>query len=315
MAKGALRMTEVFHIQYLGGTADQHSLPARDLAASLGGLDRIVVRFLWAIETETTASRSPSSETLSLNVFAPRAGCIDISVFAAAASGFMPFIGSMQDAVRNKLCEHIVTYTMLRWGGRRAEAENHLSEALDLIDKQNERNAEDRIREREAAVSDRQHERETAASERQREREHVEKILRLQVELHRGDASRAARPVGSSCRSMTIKNGDAPVVIDEATADAIKTKEELEVSDVIEMDFQVDGIELSSKTLKVFDPDRPAKRVSVHISDPAFDPMHPSENPYETAVRQRGRIRLTGKATTKPDGTLKSFYAISAKAI
>lgn len=297
-------MSEVFHIRYQGRSAEQHDLPARHLAASLEGLDRIVVRFLWAIETNTTATRSPSPETLSLNVYAPQAGCIDISVFADAASAFMPFVASMQDAVRNKLSEHIVSYTMLRWGGRKTEANNHLSKALDIIDRQTELMAEDRLKEREAALAD-----------RQREREHVESILRSQVDLHRRDAAKAVRPIGASCSGMSISNEGAAVDIDEATAEAVKAKEELTVSDVIEMTFQVDGIELSSKILKVFDPDGQNRRINVHISDPTFDPLSPGENPYETAVRQRKWIRLTGKATRKADGTLKSFHAIGAEVL
>ncbi|MCS6623326.1 hypothetical protein N0B44_10415 [Roseibacterium beibuensis] len=267
-------------------------------------MDKIVVRFLWAIETEAQATRSPSPTTVSLDVFAPEAGCIDVSLFAGVASGFMPFVASMQEAVRAKLCEHIVSYVMLRWGGRRTEAEDHLKMALDIIENQNERFAEDR-----------RHERETTAMDRQREREHIEALFRSQADLHKADAAKAARPVGESCRSMTITNGDTSVEVDEATAEAVKAKEELEVSDIIEMTFQVDGIELSSKTLKVFDPETPTRRVKVHISDPAFDPLHQSENPYETAVQRRSRIKLTGKATRKPDGTLKTFHAISGQAL
>jgi hypothetical protein len=297
-------MAEVLHIRYEGRTKDQHDLPARHLAASLEGLDKIVVRFLCAIETNAIAKRSPSPETISLNVFAPQAGCIDISVFAAAASSFMPFVASMQDAARNKLSEHIVSYTMLRWGGRKNEAESQLGKALDIIDQQNERFAQDRV-----------HEREAAAADRQRERKHVEAILRSQADLHRGDAAKAARPIGSSCSGMLISSGGDQVHVDEATAEAVKAKEELTVSDVVEMSFQVDGIELSSKTLKVFDPDRPNRRINVHISDPAFDPLSPGENPYETAVQQRKRIKLTGKATRKTDGSLKSFHAIGAETL
>ncbi len=297
-------MHQVFHVRYRGGDADSHDIPARHLAASLEGLDKIVVRFFWAIETQTIARRSPSTETASLNVLAPTAGCIDISLFAGVAQSLMPFIGSMQEAVRNKLSDHIISYTMLRWGGRKAEAEDHLSKALDIIEKQNELMAEDR-----------KHERETLADDRQRERGHVEAVLRAQVESHRSDAAKAARPVGISCRNMLIADGDTSTDIDEATAEAVKAKEELVVSDVMDITVRVDGIELSSRTLKVFDPENPGKRIRVHISDPAFDPLHPGENAYETAVQKRGDIRLTGKATRKPDGSLKSFHAIGAVAL
>lgn len=137
-------MRDVFHIQYRGGDAEGHDIPARHLAASLEGLDKIVVRFLWAIETQNSAVRSPSTETASLNLLAPTAGCVDISLFAGVAQSLMPFIGSMQDSVRNKLSEHLISYTMLRWGGRKVEADCHLSKALDIIEKQNELIAEDR---------------------------------------------------------------------------------------------------------------------------------------------------------------------------
>lgn len=297
-------MAEFFHVRYRGGDADQHELPARHLAASLEGIDRIVVRALWAIETSAPSKRSPLPKTLGVSVRAPTAGCLDISAYATVATAVMPFVASMHEAVRNKLCEHIVSYTVLRWGGRKNEAENNLGAAMDIIDAQNERFAEDRKHERDAAYED-----------RQREREHIAGLLRSQADSQRGDARKAVQPVGVSCRNMLISHEDQKTEFDEATAEAVKAKEELSVSEVMDMTVQVDGIELSSKTLKVFDPDRPGKRVNVHISDPAFDPLHPGENPYETAVNERRRIRLTGKATRKADGTLRSFHAISALAI
>lgn len=297
-------MPEGFHVRYQGGYAGQHEIPARHLAASLTGLDRIVVRSLWAIETQIPATRSPSPETVSLNVHAPTPGCIDISLVAGAASVFMPYISSMHAAIRSKLCDHILNFTVLRWGGRPKEADTHLGKALDIIEQHSQTVAQDRIHEREAVYAD-----------RQRERENMVALLRAQAELHRGDVAKAVAPVGASCRSMTIANDVVEFEIDEATAEAAKSKEELTVSDVIEMTFRVDGIELSSKTLRVFDPDTPNRRVKVHIADPSFDPLNVSENPYDIAVRERRQIRLTGKATRKPDGTLRSFHAIGAVAI
>lgn len=294
-------MSEIFHIRYTGGTADAHDIPARELAASLEGLDRIVARFLWAIETGTTAKRLPSSNAVSLNVYAPKQGSVDFSMFAGVASAIMPFIGSFQEAVRNKLSEHLVSYTMLSWGGRKTEAENHLVRALDIIEAQQQNAAEDR-----------KHEREARDADRQREREHIQEIIRLQNEFHKADARKVAKPIGSSCGAMEISGQGTSTEIDEATAEVIKATEDLVVSDVVEMTFEVDGIELSSKRLKVFDPERPNKRVFVHILDPEFDPLHPNDNPYELAVKERSTIRLLGKATRDTNGNLRCFHAIGA---
>lgn len=65
------------------------------------------------------------------------------------------------------------------------------------------------------------------------------------------------------------------------------------------------------KALMVADPERPSKKVPAYIVDPTFDPLEARDNPYESAVRERRRIRLTGRVTRHPDGRIKSFHAIA----
>lgn len=291
-----------FRIKYDGRDAENHLIPARHLARSLEGVDRIVVRFLSAIETQVNSERSPSSQTVHLSVRAPKAGSVDVSLFPEVAAAFMPFVGTMTEAIRGKLCEHIANYVMLFWGGRRKEADSQMEKMLDILDKHTGAFTEDRHREREAQFADRKH-----------EREHVAQLLRDQALLHRDDAVKVATPVGESCSSIGLVGSDATVTIDEATAGAIKAKKVLEVSDVITMTFKVEGIQLSSKTLRIYDPEVPGRVIRAHISDPSFDPVHPSENSYELAVQSRAHIELTGKATRDENGKLVAFHAVGGE--
>lgn len=308
----ALKKSGGFRVKYDGGIADQHLLSARQFAASIAAFDRITVLFLTAIERREVAQRSPPAESLFLAISPPKRGSVDLTLLPQIAAAVMPFVGEFTEAVRTKLVEHIAGFVLMFWGGRKADADTHMEKILDILDKQRE----SLDRQHSALVEDRKHERETAAASRQQEREHIERILRFQVEHHKGDAKNAVAPVGSSCRTLQIGSDKSwSTELDEATADAIRTSTEVVVSDVITLDFEVDGIHLSTKTLTVFDPDNPKRRVKAHISDPSFDPLTPGKNPYEEAVQQRRKIRLTGKSTTTSDGTFKAFHAISGKVL
>lgn len=292
------------HLRFDGLEATRHLLPAKQLAQSISALDRIIVRFLVAIETVGPSKRSPPPEFASLMVAPPREGSFDMAILPQIAATAMPFVGDMTQAMLSKVIEHIIGYVLLSWGGRKAEADAHMEKLLDILD-----------RHALAALEDRKAERAAAFEDRQREREHVERILRMQAELHQKDAREVVTPIGRSCTSLVIGNHHGIIDMDEATAEAVRSKAPVEVSDVMEQVFAVDGIQLSSKVLTVFDPDEPGRKVKAHISDPALDPLHPSENPYEAAVRDRKRIKLTGKMTRSPDGRLLTFHAISGEVV
>lgn len=287
---------------YDGIIAAQHRLPARHLGPALVGLDAIVSSLFAALETRVVQLKKPRDTTLILTVGEPRAGSYELTWIAQVAPSMLPLWPHFSDAIQAKLVEHFVNYVMLWFGGRRREADHLMDKMIDLLAAEQVRVHEDRQREREALYAD-----------RQRERDSIRALLHQQALALHGAAKFAVTPVGRSASSFSAASsrGDAPLV-DEATADAIRAKEELEVSDLLDMTFRVEGLRDQRRTMFVYDPEDEDRIFPVVIADPAFDlPV----NDYKRAYAEGLLITLTGKTTRAVDGPIKTFHAITARLV
>lgn len=287
---------------YDGILATQHRLPARHLGPALVGLDAIVSSLFAALETGIVQRKKPRETTLLLTVGEPSAGSYELTWIAQVAPSLLPLWPHFTDAIQAKLVEHFVNYVMLWFGGRRREADHLMDKMIDLLEADKVRGHEDRQREREAIYAD-----------RQRERENIRELLHQQALALHGAAKFAVTPVGRSASSFSTSSGegDQPLV-DEATADAIRAKEELEVSDLLEMTFRVEGLRDQRRTMFVYDPEDEGRIFPVVIADPSFDVPG---NAYKRAYAEGLSITLTGKTTRVIDGPIKTFHAISAKLV
>lgn len=287
---------------YDGDMATNHRLSARDLGPALVGLDAIVSSLFKMLETRAVQRKKPREASLILTVKEPRAGSFELAWIAQTAPALLPLWPHFTDAIQSKLVEHFVNYVMLWFGGRRREADNHMDKMLDLLAAESERQHEDRQREREAIYAD-----------AQRQREHIRQLLHDQALALHGQAKLAVAPVGRSATMFRTGagGGDQPS-IDEATADAIRAKDEVEVSEVMEMTFRIDGMSDRRRTMSVYDPEdeEGGRIISAVISDPAFDMVG---NIYKRAYFDGAPITLTGKATRFMDGRLKTFHAMDAR--
>lgn len=286
-----------------GDMATKHRLPARHLGPALDGLDTIVSSLFGLLESKRVQARRPRSAALLLTVAEPRAGSYDLAWIAQVAPGLLPLVPDFVSAIQAKLAEYFVNYVMMWFGGRRREADALMEKMLDLMARDHERQHEDRQREREAIYADARD-----------QRSHVRQLLHEQALMLHNAARKVVTPVGQSADTFRtgVRSGDSPVV-DTATADAIRAKEEVEVSDILEMSFQIEGIRDQRRVLFVFDPeDEKLQRViPAIIADPVFELPG---NIYKTAYASGAPITLTGK-TTRPlgGGPIKTFHAISAK--
>lgn len=253
-----------------------------------------------ALETRTVQLKKPRETTLVLTVGEPRAGSYELAWIAQVAPSLLPLWPHFADAIQAKLVEHFVNYVMLWFGGRRREADYLMDKMIDLLAAERVRDHEDRQRERDAVYTD-----------RQRERESIRALLHQQALALHGAARFTVTPVGRSASTFSTvsSHGDTPLV-DEATADAIRAKEELEVSDILEMTFRIDGIRDQRRTMFVYDPEDAERIFPVVIADPAFDL---ARNDYKRAYAEGLPITLTGKTSRTINGPIVTFHAISAR--
>lgn len=113
----------------------------------------------------------------------------------------------------------------------------------------------------------------------------------------------AVQPIGTTCNKMTI--GGA-VVVDEASAAAIRSDAGDEVGEEKTWRIRITEIDLESQSAKVRladDPDQ-EHRIKARITDPAFAI---SPNPYASALVSQTEISVRAKATLR-DGDVAQIY-------
>lgn len=290
---------------YDGYLAKKHRLSARELGPSLVGLDAIVSSLLKMLETQSIQRKKPRDSSLVLTVAEPKKGSFELAWIAQVAPGLLPLLPQFTDAIQANLVEHFVNHVMLWFGGRRREAHFEMERMIDLLEASQQRSHADRQAERDAIYVD-----------RQRERENIQHLLHGQALALHGAAKLSVTPIGRSASSFSTfqaDRGDSPLV-DEATADAIRAKEELIVSDILTMEFRVEGLRDLRRTMFVYDPeDEEGARVfPVVIADPEFEQPR---NPYKRSYAEGLKIALTGKTTRTIDGPIKTFHAIAAEVV
>jgi hypothetical protein len=113
----------------------------------------------------------------------------------------------------------------------------------------------------------------------------------------------AVQPIGTTCNKMTI--GGA-VVIDEASAAAIRSDEGDEVGEEKTWRIRITELDLESQSAKVrlADDADQEHRIKARITDPAFAV---SPNPYAAALVSQTDISVRAKATLR-DGDIAQLY-------
>ncbi|AFO91557.1 hypothetical protein [Phaeobacter inhibens] len=284
------------HFKYDGHDADRHVLPARELGGALVALDKLTSILFNSLQAQKPIPRTPSKSFISLMAKPPEQGSVDLPALITESAWLLPLAADMGAAVRGKLVEHFVNYVLLLFGGRNAEAEKTMDRLLDIVQKSQQLQHEDRQKERD---------------DRQLEREHVRQIVHELASTQRAAAKVVVKPIGRSSREFSAYTDDESIIIDEATADAIRSKEEVEVSDLVEMEFRVDGLVRQERKLRVFDPENADRELWVQIADPTFDE---EPNVYLQALVEHRTLRLIGKSTrNKASGKLVKFHAINAE--
>jgi hypothetical protein len=288
--------------RFEGLDADRHVLAARDMGHALIGVDKIVRAALTTIDNRRFSGRGRSGAgVFSLMAAEPIRGSVELQAMIEVAALTLPFYADVALALRAKMVERCVDFVLLRLGGRHREADGAMEKILDFMSEEHAamRAAEDARDKR-------------SLEDREREREHHRLMFDKMADTLRPAARDAVYPIGRSCRTLTTgsRGTEAPSIIDEPTADAIRAKEPLEVGDVCEITFKVDGLTRSKRHLRVYDPESIDDRFfTINVVDPDFERL---DGPYSLAIAGRGQLRLTGKPTRKQDGTLHAFHAISA---
>ena len=122
-------------------------------------------------------------------------------------------------------------------------------------------------------------------------------------------------PIGHSCDQITLsspKKDEWSITIDQPMADAMRSKQKLEVSDMKQMRIKVNGFTHHNRQLKVVHPDEPKRFITACVRDPAFDV---APNIYTEAATMERELIASVKTTTNKDGRLVGLYVMNAKPV
>lgn len=289
-----------FSVTYDGRGASAHVINMRHFGEALVGLDGVINRGLIGL-AERRIPTSRERIRVVLDVSEPRHGCV--AIVGAAVSVYqaiqpvLPFIIEQFKEKSFDLILHWLGAVFNIHGGRAKDADKHIDKLIDAFSQTNERIMDDRQAEREAIFADKQHEREF--------------ILRL-IESVKNDAVRVVTPLGKSAATVSfgIKFDERSVTVDEPMAQAVRSKDDLEIGDMETMTVMLDAPFRQRGAAKVEIEGMLGRLIQAEIRDPRFNT---SDDPYVAAFASRTPLRVLARRAIREGETLKIYIMDTAR--
>lgn len=264
-----------------GREAAKHFIDARQMGRSLIGLDRAVNASLsLVIQGRLPKQRERFGFYLAAKV--PERGSVELQTIIEHVPWALPLVYEALSNLGAEYVRNFISWLLLWHGGRKTEAVEHMDKMMDLVREMNRHN--------EAMTKSWQ-----------------ETVLGLADRLA-PTARDIVDPVGRSASSMAIDGASRKpsAIIDEATADAIRSKEEIELQENAEFTLRVDGIIRHSRTIKAEFIDKPGDFVSADVRDPEFDSV---PNSYTDALSSGMPITVRARPALRA-GSLFKLYVM-----
>lgn len=272
-------------IKFQGGDADRHNVEMRALGHSLIGFERILSDGLIFLGEDRMPKRG-ERHTLFVLAQEPKVGSSEIAVNLTQATGLLPLAWWLMETSAGEALSYFTTWVFAKLGGRESDAKA----AYAAMVKMREIEAAERV--------------ETQRQWLEHEAGWRDQLFALTDKLSNA-AIQAVRPVGPSVDNFKLNGTKAPpLLVDLPTADVIRAKGELEVSELQTIDLKVDGFVHHSKKLNVEHPDQPGRFISADVRDPVFDNV---PNAYTEAAGNQDTLRVQAKLGYRA-GILEKIY-------
>lgn len=264
-----------------GREAAKHVIDARQMGRSLIGLDRAVNASLsLVIQGRLPKQRERFGFYLAAKV--PEQGSVELQTIIEHVPWALPLVHEALSNLGTEYVRNFISWLLLWQGGRKTEAVEHMDKMMDLVREMNR---------------------------------HNEAMTRSWQDMVLGLADRLAPtardivdPVGRSASSLAIDgvSRKPSAVIDEATADAIRSREEIELQEYAVFTLRVDGIIRHSRTIKAEFIDKPGDFVTADVRDPEFDSV---PNSYTDALSNGMPITVRARPALR-SGSLFKLYVM-----
>jgi hypothetical protein len=279
-------MSPQIHIKFDGLDAANHVVDMRLLGKSLQGYDRIISDGI-ILFTQKRLPRRGERAPILIKAQAPKEGSQDIFAILQENASVLPFGWQILTDGTSNFIWHWVSFVLERIGGRKADSERHLEAMLEIIKTHSAERAqsEERWLAHDAAWRD----------------QLFELVNRLIPA-----AGQAVAPVGTSASHTGFKAGSSPMtMVDQAMADAIRSKGELDISEMQTITLKTEGFRDHDKKLFIVNPEADGF-LSAIVNDPLFIE---ETNPYIEAAARKGEIQVKAKLARRA-GQLERIYIL-----
>lgn len=278
-------MLESVNITFEGRDADEHLVGARQLGHSLVGLDTVVNAGMILLATGQAPKRRQRIE-LFIAAKSPVSGSVDLPTELQHVAWALPLVNEFVASKGADYVKAFLGWVLAMHGGRKAEGVEQMEKMIEMLREVN-----------------RSHEVTT---------ERWQATLLSMVDKLQPAARQMVEPIGRTASTLRITGGvGAPVTVDEPMADAIRSKEELEVQDLTEMTVKVDGVFHHARQIKVEHPTEPGRYITCDVRDPTFDSV---PNPYTEALQKLARIVVLARPVLK-NGELHKLYVMDFRGL
>ncbi len=272
-------MYEGLTFNFKGNLTDQHLISFERLGKSLSGLDRLTNSGLVFFEHGRLPKQRERAPVY-LVTKPPAVGTVDLVAFLANVPFILPIAKEIVTTGGSNLLVNFMGYVFSKFGGRKSDAEIYLKSLESILE------------------SDRNFKLQSDAQWQSTFLSLVDKML--------PNVRSAVTPIGedASVLAITDRVSGKSLIIDEPMADAIRSADDVEISDEYPLEIAVDGVIHHSRQLKVAHPDFADRYVTAEIRDPIFEIV---PNVYSDAAAQKRNIRVRVRSMKKA-GELQKFY-------
>lgn len=278
-------MSRPFVIRFDGLDATNETLDMRQFGQSLIGISRILKNSAHFAIRHEYAERHHKPH-VQIMARPPQDGCFLLEAAAVATTSF-PLLQPLLEEVTWELITTVTGAIFLRRSGRQREMERAFDTIDNLVEQQGIQNAGIR--------------------------QDLVGIAHRLIDANQSAVRDALNPVGKTCSSLQVGNTEAGApIIDAATADAIRSKEDLRVEDAKRYRGKLDSITKHTKSCKIELVGDEGRYTPGKITDPEIFGI---ENVYTRALNEDRPIEFTAKALTTEEGVVKRLYISDAEII
>jgi len=264
-------------IRYEGLDADRNQMNIGHLGQSLIGIDRLLNAGFHVLESgHLPARRTP--RIIETEVGTWKHGSFEFPILLRKAVELAPILQDPYTQQAVKIARNWLSGVFLGMSGRCQESKEHVSRALEIMDRFDQRG-----------------------------------LLASFEIIENGSlflsAKRAVRPIGPSAERMLIQDEDGQTEIDVPMAETLRTNGKVKVEKMETLDLQVDGFTHHNRQLKVRNPDVRGKFSTAVVRDPEFDLV---PNVYTQAASEKGWISAEVKVSRYKSGEIHTIYVLNA---